>query len=185
MKEPEDLTFRLTKIEKDYTVSEENVAQIKDFFETLKEVVNHAFPGNYCHLIPVGSFLIGCMTTYNTTIDCYIHFDKREDITDELFDVKSICQQIENVLQSNARFARAGYSCEIPSQNKEILLFKDIISKSAVKLIPSPINNGSEGSKINHCTACMYHSNWLISNYNQSTTAWQAVKLFRLIRIWQ
>lgn len=159
---------------------------MKEFFAVFNSIVKQAFAAQSFVLHPVGSYVIGCMVSYNITIDCYIKFDARaEDLLSEKLSIKSIKERIDEVLKQKNRVMRCNYFTELSSDNQEFLLVRDSMSKSSIRLIHYDSHEAENGPKVSRCSAGIQHSKWLIQNYNQSNVGWKAIKLFRLVRIWR
>jgi hypothetical protein len=177
MKEPEDLTYRLTTREAECSLGESEVEMSKKLFQFFKDVVEETFAEGLCQVIPVGSFIISCMTIHNPTVDCFIHFDKSIQIDAEE-EMSKFCLQIEYAIKGKV----SQDDFEVVREGTDVVVFKDLRSQVKVR---ATLYKSDEDGPFNRSSASVLHSNWMINQWNQSQQAWQAVKFFRLIRIWR
>lgn len=184
--EPIDLIFSLTRVEKDLSLTEEELSTTKDLYHTVTEMVRLIMPENTYQLITVGSYVIGCVTKYNMVVDCYLSLEKlEEEGLERPSSAQAIKLKLDAIFEDKSRADFQHFACETVDNDDSTLLVKDTWSSAAVRLFVMTSDMFQSDTKINRASAAIYHSNWLINLYNQTQNAWQTIKLFRIIRIWK
>lgn len=184
--EPDDLIFSLSKVEKQWSLTEEEMTSTKEVYNTVCELLRIIMPeGNY-QTITVGSYVIGCVTKYNMVVDCFLSLEKADESqNEESMSAITLKHKLDSLFQENSNRNLQNFSCELSSTDNKSLIIKDSVSQAAVKILVMTAEMFQNDSTINRASASIYHSNWLITLYNQTQNAWQTIKLFRIIRVWK
>lgn len=184
--EPGDIAFNLAKIEKQWSPSEDQSSQLKDFYAMLSNVLAKTLTPNTYEIIPVGSFVIGCLTKFRLQIDCHLNLNQSGDLGPH--SVSNRDQLVVKLKEYFGEIFESGgqeYAVEQDRSDKNIVLIIDNSLCMSVRLIITSSSDFSAEEKISRATAGIFHSNWLVDIFNQSSNAWQTVKLFRLVRVWK
>jgi hypothetical protein len=184
--EQTDLAYRLGQVDKDSSLSQEESKELRDTFDALKQLISLTFLEQPYQLIPLGSFIIGCVSNRNKTIDCYIYFESRLGLSSDGFVENTLIGEgLEAALRKQNRNEIEQYSVEVSKEDKDTVFFSSLNTSAKVRLVSIQLVQENGETKINRYSASIFHSNWLIENFNKSESAWQVVKLFRLIRVWK
>jgi hypothetical protein len=184
--EPDELIFSLCKVEKQWSPSEEDMVALKEVYHTVSETLRAVLPLNGHQLIPVGSYVIGCVTKYSLVADCYLSLEKGEsEITDGTSIALALKDKLDSQFADRADRGGASFTCEKSPADPKTLVITDSITKATVRLFTMTSDIFQSDSNITRASAAIFHSNWLINLYNQTQNAWQTIKLFRIIRIWK
>lgn len=186
MIEPDDITFNLSKIEKQSSPPEDDSATMKDAYAAFVNLLASQASNVAYQVIPVGSYVIGCVTKNNMVVDCHLNIDglANQDWSDESI-AHDLKVKLDLVYEDPEKNDRPDTSCELFAGNKSTLIINDGPSKSSIRVFVSSSKVYQEDQRITRASAGIFHSNWLVETYNQSPNAWQTVKLFRMVRVWK
>lgn len=189
VKEPDDLVYSLTNIDEKYSLKPQDDLKVKDFYSLLGETLAQVLPPHSFTVIPVGSFVIGCMTNYDIRVDCYLNFESCTEEEDNLpirpLTMKFVKDKLEEVFTLKSKSNDRKIDLEWSGDDENTLLVKDVQSEISIRVLAANQGEPGNNQRISRSTAGICHSSWLKNNYNQSQNAWKAIKLFRLIRIWK
>jgi hypothetical protein len=186
LSEQTDLTYLLGQVDETSTLGQDAAKELRDTFDLLKQLLSITFIDRPYQLIPLGSFIIGCVTNRNKTIDCYIYFESKLGLTQDVFmDNERLGDELELAVNEHNRGEKGLNAIEVSKEDKETVFFSSLTTNSRVRLVSIQLLQENGEYKINRYSASIFHSNWLIQNFNKSSSAWQVVKLFRLIRVWK
>lgn len=159
---------------------------MKEFYSTFSGLLTSYMSNVAYQLIPVGSYVIGCMIKEKAVVDCHMSIDRLED--HERGDgtlVQQLKTKMDSLFEDLEKFDRPGTICEFCSDNNSALLIKDGSSNAVIRVFVSSSKMFQEDQQISKVSAGIFHTNWLVETYNQSPNAWQTVKLFRMVRVWK
>lgn len=172
------------------SVSVDELSDLKKTFEDITELLKHVMDNEELQLIPVGSFVIGCVRKNNYTLDAYLHIDTKENkLTCEeltrIYEEKRL-QVTDPTQEPQCNFSKFIYEIEKDPLNQEdYVMFKHISNVNKVKVfIMSLGGNNNNTRTMNHYTAGIYHSNWLVTNLQGQNNP-STIRLFRLVREWK
>ena len=139
--------------------------ELRDTFEQIAELLQYILHSNNLQLIPVGSFVIGCVRKGNFSVDSYLHLDSTNGDMD--------CDKIVQLFREK----KEGVDCPSPLffnftlsmhndrlNNAEYISFNNIKNSNRIRVFLMNLGNQAPnggGKTMNHYTAGIYHSNWL------------------------
>lgn len=209
-REDEELNFNLSNRVDELNLSQEEHDLIKQTYQALQHYLSLALAHQSYQAVPVGSYPLACMTTVRPQIDMCLFVESsisQANGPSEMLpiDLEDLRMRLDEVFKAkvpefpNALFAVDHGSFRRGTRqldgNKDLggdascqgLIIKNLGSLEKhfeVRLFP--INPPSrEPGTMDRGLIGLYHSRWLIDNYNKSQEAWHTNKLFKLIRIWR
>ena len=89
--EPQEIYKWFTSLESCISVSVDELGDLKKTFEDITDLLKHVMDNDELQLIPVGSFVIGCVRKNNYTLDAYLHIDTKDN--------KLTCEELTRVYE--------------------------------------------------------------------------------------
>ena len=73
--EPQEIIKWFQSLDHTISTSPEDMTVMKDYFDDVSNILKFTLENFNIQLIPIGSFVIGCLRKSNNTIDSYLHLD--------------------------------------------------------------------------------------------------------------
>lgn len=184
--EPEELMDYFCNLDNLISASADEIKDLKNTFEQVAELLQYILQSSNLQLIPVGSFVIGCIRKDQLCIDSYLHLDvSNNNVTSEeivsLFDMKKNSQDCPSPLFFNFSITAE----RDPLNQEEYLLLKNNNNLNTIRVFLMKLNNQTGTKLVSHYTAGIYHSNWLVQNLSSAQNNPNVIRLLRLIRSWK
>ena len=167
--EPQEIYKWFASLEGCIAVSVGELSDLKKSFEEISELLKHVLENDELQLIPVGSFVIGCVRKNNYTLDAYLHIEQKEK--------KLTCEELVKLYEEKRltvsnpfdlpqkHFSNFIYEIEKdPLNGEDYVMFKHINNANKVKMYIMSLGGTNNTRTMNHYTAGIYHSNWLVTS---------------------
>jgi hypothetical protein len=183
---------------------ESQLQEINQIFMQVSEVVKALLPGGFVKVIPLGSYLLGCMRRDHLVVDCLL-LDSRlpgdslglspaQEINlsrlKELFqERKSTFQLINNHYQLYEVRAISPQTEYEETGALRCLYFTHSLTGIKIKIINFVDKGGSyvncRGKTVNLFNSTLFHVMWLEQQYTREPVSQEISKLLRIIRKWR
>lgn len=183
--EPQEILKWFQSLDNCISTDSDEMAELKEVFDDVSSVLKMTLENYAIQLIPIGSFVIGCLRKSNNTIDSYLHLDHISMLNcsemSRLYEEKKFGNDCPDEL-----FYKYGVQIEKDPLNlEEYILFRSSDGVNKVRVFLMSLGSQSGTRLMNHYTAGIYHSNWLVQNLTQGSNNLSTIRLFRLVREWK
>lgn len=191
-------------------MTQDDLDLVKQTRDAFMYYLNLALADQEYKIVPVGSLSLSCLITLKPELDFCIYMESNtmtangtpqmqeidlQDLRfklDEVFKAKvpefpKVLFAVDDLHFRKKSIAR-GLEGELGAQDMtSVLVIKNLGSldkQLSLRLFPiGPVEQSCYTS--DRALIGLYHSHWLIEEYNKASEAWQSVKLLKLVRIWR
>jgi hypothetical protein len=176
-------------LRKSISLSQVQTNEVKEIYNEFCELINCLMPGQTVKVVPIGSFLLGCMRKDKLEIDCFlldIVMPRTEVNLEKL--KEGFEERKSTFLLVNSKYQL--YEAELVREERmKSLVLKHTITGIKVKMVSfldeDIAYTNKNGKVINYYNSAAYHTLWMEDHLSKVVVRQEFCWLLQLVRHWR